>query len=178
MSTHIIHAMPFITRSLIAEWLEQASQWHEVCCHDLEVMSSNPSWVELRVRNTSVLSRTWTKKYKVSSFLVLKLGFYNILVLQGLNLLHYSFLLIQDWKEHHQTVVFGIEQQLHESILEQSRLQAELVTIIQEKEILEGHLDTVTRAKEDITRHFIHENQMLRDRLAAAESATCCCVVS
>ena len=30
------------TQSLMAEWLEQASQWHEVYCHDLEVMSSNP----------------------------------------------------------------------------------------------------------------------------------------
>ena len=43
------------------EWLEQASQWHEVHCHDLEVMSSNPRQVELGVRTTSVLSRTWTK---------------------------------------------------------------------------------------------------------------------
>ena len=42
----------------MAEWLEQASQWHEVCCHDLEVMSSNPGWVELGVRSTSVPSRT------------------------------------------------------------------------------------------------------------------------
>ena len=32
---------------LMAEWLEQASQWHEMYCHDLEVMSSNPGWVEL-----------------------------------------------------------------------------------------------------------------------------------
>ena len=27
----------------MAEWLEQVSQWHNMCCHDLEVMSSNPS---------------------------------------------------------------------------------------------------------------------------------------
>ena len=47
----------------MAEWLEQASQWHEMYCHDLEVMSVNPSrgQVELGVHSTSVLSRTWTK---------------------------------------------------------------------------------------------------------------------
>ena len=38
----------------MAKWLEQASQWHEMYCHDLEVMSSNPSQVELGVRITSV----------------------------------------------------------------------------------------------------------------------------
>ena len=42
----------------MAEWLEQASRWHEMYCYDLEVMSSNPSWVDLWVRSTSVLSRT------------------------------------------------------------------------------------------------------------------------
>ena len=31
--------------------------------HDLEVMSSNPSRVELEVRSTSVPSRTWSKKF-------------------------------------------------------------------------------------------------------------------
>ena len=45
----------------MAEWLEQASQWHEMYCHDIEVMSSNSSRVELGVCGTSVLSRTWTK---------------------------------------------------------------------------------------------------------------------
>ena len=45
----------------MAEWLEQPSQWHEVYCHDLEAMSSNPGWVELGVRSTSVLSRTRIK---------------------------------------------------------------------------------------------------------------------
>ena len=44
-----------------AEWLKQASQWHDMHCHDLEVMRSNPGQVELRVHSTSVLSRTWTK---------------------------------------------------------------------------------------------------------------------
>ena len=48
-------------RSPMAKWLEQASQWHERYCHNLEVMSSNPSWVELGVLGISVLSRTWTK---------------------------------------------------------------------------------------------------------------------
>ena len=48
-------------KSLMAEWLEQASQWHEMYCYDLEVMSSNPCEVELGVCLTSVLSRTWTK---------------------------------------------------------------------------------------------------------------------
>ena len=48
-------------QSLIAEWLEQASQWHEMYCHDLEVISSNPGQVELGVRSVSVLSRAWTK---------------------------------------------------------------------------------------------------------------------
>ena len=49
--------------SLMAEWLEQASQWHEVYCHDLEViiMSSNPGHVELGVHSTSVSNCTWTK---------------------------------------------------------------------------------------------------------------------
>ena len=50
-------------KSLMAKWLEQASQWREVCCHYLEVMSSNPSQVELGVRSTSVLSCTWTKNH-------------------------------------------------------------------------------------------------------------------
>ena len=43
------------------KWLEQESQWYEMYCHDWEVMSSNPSWIELGVRSTSVQSRTWTK---------------------------------------------------------------------------------------------------------------------
>ena len=52
-------------KSLMAKWVEQASQWHEMYCHDLEVMSSNPSWVKLRVLGTSVLSRTWIKNIQV-----------------------------------------------------------------------------------------------------------------
>ena len=42
-------------KSPMAECLEQASQWREMYCHDLEVMSSNLSQVELGVRSTSVL---------------------------------------------------------------------------------------------------------------------------
>ena len=45
-------------KSLMAEWLEQVAQCHEMCCHDLEVMSSNPGLVELGVPSTSVLSHT------------------------------------------------------------------------------------------------------------------------
>ena len=45
-------------KSLMAEWLEQASQWHEVYCHDVQVMSSNPGRVEFGVHSTSVSSRT------------------------------------------------------------------------------------------------------------------------
>ena len=45
----------------MAKWLEQGSQWHEMYCHDLEVMSLNPAWVELGVRSTSFLNHTWTE---------------------------------------------------------------------------------------------------------------------
>ena len=38
--------------------LSKASQSHEVYCHDLEVVSSNPSRVELGVYSTSVPSCT------------------------------------------------------------------------------------------------------------------------
>ena len=45
-------------KSLMAEWLEQVSQRHEMYCHDLKVMSSNRGWVDLEVWSTSVLNRT------------------------------------------------------------------------------------------------------------------------
>ena len=45
----------------MAEWLEQASQWHEMYYHNLEVMSLNPSQVEFGVRRTSVPGLTWIK---------------------------------------------------------------------------------------------------------------------
>ena len=51
-------------KSLMAEWLERASQRHEAYSHDLEVMSSNPGQVELGVHSTSVLSHTLTKHIK------------------------------------------------------------------------------------------------------------------
>ena len=47
----------------MAEWLEQVSQWHEMYCHNLEVMSSNPSRVELGVLGTAVQSHTWIRIY-------------------------------------------------------------------------------------------------------------------
>ena len=50
--------------SLMAEWLEQASQWHKMYWHNLEVMSLNPSWAELGSHYASVLSHTWAKKRK------------------------------------------------------------------------------------------------------------------
>ena len=46
----------------MVEWLEQVSQLHEMYRHDLEVMSSNPSWVELGAHSTSVISRIRTKQ--------------------------------------------------------------------------------------------------------------------
>ena len=39
-------------KSQMAEWLEQASQLHEMSCHDPEVMCLNPDWVELRGGST------------------------------------------------------------------------------------------------------------------------------
>ena len=49
-----------INKSLMVEWLEQASQWHEMYCHVLEIMSSNPSRVEL------ALHSIWLKQYFIS----------------------------------------------------------------------------------------------------------------
>ena len=43
---------------LMAEWLDQVFKRHEMYCHDLEVMSSNPGQVQLGVHSTSVLNRT------------------------------------------------------------------------------------------------------------------------
>ena len=42
----------------MTKWLEQASQWHEMYSHDLEVMSSDPGLVKLGVRSTSLLELT------------------------------------------------------------------------------------------------------------------------
>ena len=54
--------------SLMAKWLVQASQWQEMYCHDLEVMSSNPSRIKLGVHSASVLSHrpTWSKNICLS----------------------------------------------------------------------------------------------------------------
>ena len=41
-------------KSLMAQWLRQASQGHEMYCHDLEVMGLNPGWVDLGVHGTFV----------------------------------------------------------------------------------------------------------------------------
>ena len=41
----------------MADWLEQASQWYKMHCHDLEVKISRLGRVELRVPNTSVLEQ-------------------------------------------------------------------------------------------------------------------------
>ena len=55
----------------MVEWLEQASQWHEIDCCDPYVMSSNPGWDELGVRSrpTSVLVVLEQKKYFLSIWL-------------------------------------------------------------------------------------------------------------
>ena len=45
----------------MAEWLEQASQWHEMYYHGLEVVSLRPGQVELGVHSTSVQSLAWNK---------------------------------------------------------------------------------------------------------------------
>ena len=43
------------------KWLEQASHWHEMYSHDLEVMSLKTGWVEIGVLSSSALSGTWSK---------------------------------------------------------------------------------------------------------------------
>ena len=52
-------------KSLMAKWLEQASQWHEMYCYDLEVMSSNPGRVEVGVHSISVLKSYLIQKYNM-----------------------------------------------------------------------------------------------------------------
>ena len=60
----------------MAKWLEQASQWHKMHYHDLEVMSSNPGQVEVGVLGTSVLSRTWIKICSFSMLTITKTTFF------------------------------------------------------------------------------------------------------
>ena len=53
-------------KSLMAEWIQQVfHQWHEMYCHDLEIMGLIPIWIELGMHSTSVLSLTWTKTITV-----------------------------------------------------------------------------------------------------------------
>ena len=67
----------------MAKWLEQASQWHEMNCHYLEVMSLNPNRVEPGVHCTSVLSRmepninSMQKLLTVYCNMALELNIYN-----------------------------------------------------------------------------------------------------
>ena len=51
----------------MAKWLEQASQWHEMYCHDLGVMSSNPGRVVLAVHSTSEVTDGWVVKAGILS---------------------------------------------------------------------------------------------------------------
>ena len=63
---------PVSVRSLIAKWLKQASHWHEMYCHDLEFMSSNPGRAELGLHSSSVLCRTWSKNITTLSWSMLR----------------------------------------------------------------------------------------------------------
>ena len=65
-----------LVKSLMAKWLEQA--WQEMCCHDLEVMSSNPGRVELGVHGTAILSRTWIKILIASASVYLRARAFEI----------------------------------------------------------------------------------------------------
>ena len=58
---------------LMVKWLDQGSQWHGIYCHDLEVMSSHPSGVELGMHGTSVLSQNGTKHGLMSDLVIGKL---------------------------------------------------------------------------------------------------------
>ena len=69
-------------KSLMTEWLEQASQWHEVYCHDLEVVSLNPGRVKLGVHSTSLLSCTWARNVVIMSWL--NMNFTNYYILKSL----------------------------------------------------------------------------------------------
>ena len=68
---YCMHDIAEAVESLMGNWLEQASQWHETYCHDLEVMSSNLGLVELGLSSTSVPSRTSTKNI----FIAVQIGY-------------------------------------------------------------------------------------------------------
>ena len=53
ISTIIAH----IWKWLVAQWLKRASQGHEMYCHDVEVVGSNPSQVKLGVHSAFVQVR-------------------------------------------------------------------------------------------------------------------------
>ena len=61
----------------MAKWSEQASQWHEMYCHDLEVMSLNPGRVKLWVCSTSDND---DKSYLIQNFINSKPGSTNQLI--------------------------------------------------------------------------------------------------
>ena len=50
-------------KSLMVKGLEQASQWHEMYCHDLEVVNSNPIQIQLGAHSTSALRLLEPKLY-------------------------------------------------------------------------------------------------------------------
>ena len=60
------------------EWLEQVSQWHEMYCHDLEVMNLKPNRVKLGVLGTSVLSGTLIKISVASASVYLRARAFEI----------------------------------------------------------------------------------------------------
>ena len=53
---------------------EQVSHWYEKYCHDLEVMSLNPSQVDLGVHSMPVLCCTWTKNILQNGILYIRLS--------------------------------------------------------------------------------------------------------
>ena len=58
----------------MVEWSEQASQSHEMHCHDLEVRSSKPGWFELGVHSIYVSSQTLTKNVFLIAAQIFKLA--------------------------------------------------------------------------------------------------------
>ena len=47
-----LHSFVYMHRNAVmAEWLQQASQLHEMHCLSLAFMGSNPTWIELRALN-------------------------------------------------------------------------------------------------------------------------------
>ena len=61
-------------KSLLAKRLEQASQWYEMYCQDLKVMSSNPGWVKLGVRSIGFLFIVTIHSYIVTHIILQQLN--------------------------------------------------------------------------------------------------------